>query len=165
MIFHCFASANRFFAHFYLVLYSGLHELKQISIQKTSLVCNEKLADIGNRYHIPDIIIMRSTTNYLGYKAPPYSFFNVFYDVSRMNVIADVVEAIIGVCCYYKNPIDSIRLVAFLLDLQEYAPGLIQCYERGVSFNSQRNDWRQIAEDNSFAELEKQVETLEEIQK
>lgn len=74
MIFLCFASANRFFAHFYLVLYSGLHELKQISIQKTSLVCNEKLADIGNRYHIPDIIIMRSTTNYLGYKAPPYSF-------------------------------------------------------------------------------------------
>ena len=82
-----------------------------------------------------------------------------------MNVIADVVEAIIGVCCYDKNPIDSIRLVAFLLDLQEYAPGLIQCYEQGVSFNNQRNDWRHIAEDSSFAELEKQVETLEQIQK
>lgn len=157
-------SANRFFAHFYLVLYSGLLELKQISIQKTSLVANEKLAAIGKRYHIPDIIIMRSTTNYLGYRAPPYSFCICCVGF-RMNVIADVVEAIIGACCYYKNPIDSIRLVAFLLDLQECAPGLIQCYKQGVSFNNQRNDWRQIAEDNSFAELEKQVETLEQIQK
>lgn len=156
-------SANRFFAHLYLVLYSGLPELKHISGQKESLVCNEQLAAIGKRFHIPDVIIMRSSTNYLGYKTPPYSLFACRV-ASRMNVIADVVEAIIGACCYYKDPINSIRLVAFLLDLYEYAPGIIQCYRQGFSFSNQQMDWRKYVDDNSFAELEKQVETLEEIQ-
>ena len=66
-------SANRFYAHVYLVLYSGLSMLEHINLRKASLVCNVNLAAIGKRYHIPDIIIMRSATNYLGYKEPPYS--------------------------------------------------------------------------------------------
>lgn len=72
--FLCFSvSANRFYAHVYLVLYSGLSMLEHINLRKASLVRNVNLAAIGKRYHIPDIIIMRSATNYLGYKEPPYS--------------------------------------------------------------------------------------------
>lgn len=84
-----------------------------------------------------------------------------------MNVIADVVEAIIGTCCYYnyKNPIESIRLVSFLLDLNEFAPALIHCYEKGFLSSNMQNHLRMDTDQIPFAELEKQVETLEEIQK
>lgn len=78
--------------------------------------------------------------------------------------MADVVEAIIGTSCFYKNPIDSIRLVSFLLGISEYAEGLIRCYKQGYVSVDLHNYLRQNAAAIPINELEREVEKLEAIQ-
>lgn len=113
----------------YLVLFSGYTSVEMYTRRKGAIVSNKNLAQCGMRLHIDKVINIRQNSLSWGQYTPRYDCMYVL--ISSYNVIADVVEALVGSVCFYRTPQDAIRVVGFILNMMDYVPSLIYTFERG----------------------------------
>ena len=97
--------------------------------KKGAIVSNKNLSQCGMKLHIDKVINIRQNSLSWGQCTPRYNRLKVL--ISSFNVIADVIEALVGSVCFYRTPQDAIRVVGFILNMMVYVPSLIHTFERG----------------------------------